>query len=370
MLRSEDVIYFSLLFISPVVLIIFRKKEYRDQLALFVTCVAVFILLALRNKTTGVDLEAYYNMYETMKDYSFVDVLKDFRFLRKGSLIGVEWGYTLFTWIFASSGMGFQMLLAVQSAFCVFSIYHFVSSHSEKPSLSIVIVIAFGLIDYTYCILRQAISLGILLFSVDFVEKKKYPLCVLLVLVATLFHQTALSFIVALPLSLLPISWWTAIIFTALSASILPLFPVLNKLVVRVMKGFYHSTGYLSSGFEFSEMVFILLLVALFMTFFYTKKEEVSTKDRFIYWTTMLTIPLEFLSMYMPIFARLLALTFLPFSSVGITNAFLEKGKDPDKKDKALIIGIFVISCVYYGWTIFLNKRLLDLIPYKTFFVE
>ena len=84
----------------------------------------------------------------------------------------------------------------------------------------------------------------------------------------------------------------------------------------------------------------------------------------------MLTIPLEFLSMYMPIFARLLALTFLPFSSVGITNAFLEKGKEPDKKDKALIVCIFVISCVYYGWTIFLNKRLLDLIPYKTFFME
>lgn len=363
-------IYFSMIFIAPIVLVIFRKKEYAEKLALLVTCICVFILLALRNKATGVDLEAYYSMYENMKGYSFIEVLKDFTFLRKGHLIGVEWGYTLFTWIFARSGLGFQALLVVQSFFCVFSIYHFISKNSFKPSLSIVLIIAFGLIDYTYCILRQAISFAILLFSVDFIEKKKYPMCVLLVLLATLFHQTALSFIVALPLCFLPINWWTSLIFIALSSLILPLFPVLNNVVVRVMKGFYHSTGYLSSGFEFGEMIFILLLVALFMTFFYVKKENLSIKDRFIYWATMITIPLEFLTMYMPIFARLLALTFLPFSGVGITNAFLEKGKERDKKGKILTAVIFVIAFIYYGWTLFLNKRSLDLIPYKTFFME
>lgn len=363
-------IYFFLLLISPIVLVIFRKKENAEKLALLITCIVVFLLLALRSKFTGVDLEAYYGMFETMKEYSFIDVLKDFRVLRKGKLVGSEWGYTFFTWIFARSGMGFQALLAVQSAFCVFSIYHFISKYSQKPSLSIVIIIAFGLIDYCYCIIRQAMAFAILLFCVDFIEKRNFPICVLLIFIATLSHQTALAFIVALPLCFLPINWWTSLIFMGLSFLILPLFPLLNKLVVKVMKGFYHSTGYLSQGFEFGELIFILIAVALFMTFFYAKKKEIPLKDRFIYWTFMLTIPLESIAMYMPIIARLVTLTFLPFASVGITNAFLDKEKEAGKVEKVLMVAIFVASCAYYGWCLSLNVRGLNLIPYKLFFME
>ena len=362
-------IYFSLLLISPIIFLLFRKKENVEKLALSVTCLAVFIMLALRSMNTGVDLTAYYNMYERLKEVSFLEVLKGFRLLKKSPLIGVEWGYTLFTWIFSKSGLGFQALLATQSAFCVYSLYHFISKHSQKPSLSIFLVIAFGLIDYYYCILRQAMAFAILLYTVDFVEKKNFPVCILLVLAATLFHQTSLAFIVAIPFCFLPINWWTSLIFIGLSALIVPLFPVLNKLVVKVMAGFYGTSSYLSQGFEFGELIFVLLAVGLFMTFFYTKKRtEISLKDRFIYWTFMLTIPLQFLAMYMPIFGRLLTLTFLPFSCVGITNSFLDNSKKPDTLEKVLILAIFAAGCAYYGWCIFGDVRGLHLIPYKLFF--
>ena len=363
-------IYFSLLFISPIVFLIFRKKENSEKLALLITCIAVFLLLALRSKNTGVDLLPYYNMYEAVKEFSFLDVLKGFSFIHKNSVLGSEWGYTLFTWIFAKIGLGYQAFLAIQSAFCVFSLYHFISVHSQKPSLSIVLVIAFGLIDYYYCIVRQALAFAILLYCVDFIEKKNYPVCVLLVLAATLFHRTSLVFIVTIPLCFLPITWWTSLVFIGLSAIILPLFPVLNNLVVKVMKGVYDSSSYLSTGFEFGELIFILLAIGLFMTFFYVKKKEVSLKDRFIYWAFMMTIPLQFLSMYMPIFGRLVTLTFLPFSCVGITNAFLDKEKEPGKLEKGLMLAIFVACVAYYGWCIFLDIRGLHLIPYRLFFME
>lgn len=363
-------IYFSLLFISPIVLLLFRKKENPEKLALLITCIFVFLLLALRSKNTGVDLIPYYNMYEAVKEFSFHDVLKDFSFIHKNSILASEWGYTLFTWIFAKNGLSYQAFLVIQSAFCVFSLYHFISVHSRKPSLSIVLVIAFGLIDYYYCIVRQAIAFAILLYCVDFIEKKNYPVCVLLVLVATLFHRTSLIFIVTIPLCFLPISWWSSLVFIGLSALILPLFPVLNNLVVKVMKGVYDSTSYLSTGFEFGELIFVLLAIGLFMTFFYAKKKEVFLKDRFIYWAFMVTIPLQCLSMYMPIFGRLVTLTFLPFSCVGITNAFLDKETEPCNLEKGLMLAIFVVACSYYAFCLYFDKRGLQLIPYGLFFME
>ena len=363
-------VYLSLVLISPLVYVIFRKKEYAEKLALAVTCIVVFLMLALRSKNSGVDLLAYDSMYEIMKQYSFADVIKDFKFLSKNTLVNVEWGYCLFTWVFSKSGLPFQALLIVQSAFCVFSIYHFISKHSVKPSLSIVIMIGFGLIDYVYCILRQAISLAILLFCADFAEKKKLPVCVLLIFLATLFHESSIAFIAVIPLCFLPINWWTALIFMGLSLLLIPGFNLLNEPVFTKIMEALSKGGYLSEGFEFGELIIVLLAVALFTTFFFVKKEEISMADRLIYWAFMLTLPFQSLAMYMPIFGRLLTLTLLPFSSVAITNSFLSKDKEPTKVEIALEIAIFVAVVAYYGYCVIFNIRALDLVPYKLFFME
>ena len=363
-------IYLSLLLIPPVVLFLLRKKENQEKLTLIITCSFAFLLLALRSKLSGVDMTAYYRMYETLKDVSFINVLKDFRLLRRGEIVGVEWGYTLFTWIFARTRLPFQALLITQSAFCMYSLYRFINKYSNKPSLSIVIAFGFGIFDYYYCILRQAISFAILLYSVDFVEKKKYLFAALLVFAATLFHQSALIFIVAIPFCFVPINWKTSLIFLGLSFLILPFYPILDKILVEgFLRKFYH-TGYRSYGFVFGELIIVLLAVALFMTFFYTKKKEISPTDRFIYWIVMLTVPLQFFSMYFTIIGRLLTLTFLPFSSVGITNAFIKKGEKEDKVTLILELAIFLAMCLYYIFCLYYDKRGLQLIPYEFFFAE
>ena len=362
-------VYLSLILIAPLVYVIFRKKEYAERLALGVTCLVVFLLLALRSKDSGVDLVAYYDMYEVMKQYSFMEVLKDFKFLSKNTLLTVEWGYALFTWVFSKSGLPFQALLIVQSAFCVFSIYHFISKHSVKPSLGIVIIIGFGLVDYVYCIVRQAISVAILLFCADFAEKKQLPICVLLTFVATLFHESAIAFLVVIPLSLLPINWWTSLIFIGLSLLLIPGFNLLNEPVFAKVMEALSKGGYLSEGFEFGELIVVLLAIALFCTFFFAKKKEVSRANQLCFWAFMLTLPFQSLAMYMPIFGRLLTLTLMPFASVAITNCFLEKDKELSKVEIALEIAIFVAVVAYYGYCLYSDKRELCLVPYKLFFV-
>lgn len=366
-------IYLSLMLISPLALVLFRKNEKRERIALLATCIVVFLLLALRSKESGVDLDAYASMYERLKGVSFLEILKDFSFL-KGELIHVEWGYTLFTWIFANSGMGYQMLLAAQSAFCVFSLYHFLDKYSVKPSLSIVIVVALGLIDYTYCIVRQSMSFAILLFALDAIGneklgKRRYLLFVLYVVLATLFHKSALLFLVVLPLSFIPITWYTSLGWIGLSALILPAFPLLYKPVIEKLMIKLQGSGYLYQGFEFGELIIVLLAVALFISFFYVRKEKISEFDKAAYWSFMVCVPLEFATMFLPIFGRLLTLTFLPFASVAITNSFIRKGEKEDKVTIVFEILIYLAMFAYYAFCLYFDKRLLGLVPYKMFFM-
>lgn len=362
-------LYLSLLLISPISLILFRKSEKKEKIALSATCVAVFLLLALRSKDSGCDLTAYASMYETLKDVSFVEVLKSFVFFGKSPLVGVEWGYTLFTWFFSKIGLGFQLLLVVQSAFCVFSIWHFIDKYSVKPSLSIVIIIAFGIVDYSYCILRQAMAFAIILFAVEFLEKKKYHFFILLFLVAILFHKSVVLFGVLLPLSFVPINWYTSIGWIVLSTLILPLFPFFNELFIeKFMLKFGRS--YISTGFEFGELIIVILAIALFVTFFYTRKETITNLDKLVFWSFMVCVPLEFLAMYMPILGRLLTLCFMPFASVAITNSFISEERGEDKLTCTFEVLIYLAVFAYYAYCLYFDSRLLEIVPYKLFFMK
>lgn len=362
-------LYLSLLLISPISLILFRKNEKKERIALSATCVAVFLLLALRSKDSGCDLTAYASMYETLKDVSFVEVLKSFVFFGKSPLVGVEWGYTLFTWCFSKIGLGFQLLLVVQSAFCVFSIWYFIDKYSTKPSLSIVIIIAFGIVDYSYCILRQAMAFAIILFAVEFLEKKKYHLFLLLFLVAILFHKSVALFGIILPLSFVPINWYTSIGWIVLSSLILPLFPLFNRLFIeKFMMKFGRS--YVSVGFEFGELIVIILAIALFITFFYNRKKTTTSLDRLAFWSFMICVPLEFAAMYIPILARLLTLCFMPFSAVAITNSFITENEEKDKVTRILEVLIYLTVFAYYAYCLYFDSRLLEIVPYKLFFMK
>lgn len=364
-------IYFSLLLVPPVMLLLFNKKEKKEEIALAVTCVYAFLILAFRSRFSGVDMAAFARSYDTLNNYTFIEVLKDCRFPKKGKLIPFEWGYTLICWAMCKCGLDYQVFLVLQSAFCIYSLYHFINKYSEKPSLSIVIAFGLGIFDYFYCIIRQAIAFAILLYTVDFIKNKKYYIAILLVLVATLFHQSALIFFIALPFCFLPINWATSLVFIALSILIVPLFPTVIDKIIMIFSSKFYNSGYRSGTFEFGELAFVILAMDLFMTFFYTKKkEELKASDRFIYWTAMLTLPIQFISMYFGMLARVGTLTFMPFNSVAITNAFLKKGEKEDKIKIFLEIAIYCAMCAYYIFCLYYDKRGLWLIPYKTFFMD
>ncbi len=364
-------IYFSLLLVPPVMLLLFNKNEKKEEIALAVTCVYAFLILAFRSRFSGVDMAAFSSSYDTLKNYTFMQVLKDCRFPRKGTLIPFEWGYTLICWAMCKCGLDYQVFLVLQSAFCIYSLYHFINKYSEKPSLSIVIAFGLGIFDYLYCIIRQAIAFAILLYTVDFIKNRKYYIAVLLVLVATLFHQSALIFIVAIPFCFLPINWVTSLVFIGLSILIVPLFPTVIDNLTKIFFSKLFNSGYRSGTFEFGELVYGIIAMDLFMTFFYTKKkEELTSTDRFIYWTAMLTLPIQFISMYFSILARVGTLTFMPFNSVAVTNAFLKKGEKEDKIKIFLVVAIYLVMCAYYLFCLYYDKRGLWLIPYKTFFTD
>ncbi len=361
------VIYISFLLIPVILMFVMRKRENRDRITLIVSFCILFIVLSIRSRYTGVDLLAYESMYETLKGVSFKSLIQDFRFLRKGFIAGTEWGYELFTWIFSTLHLDFQWLLVAHAAICLGSAYYMIRKNSSNPVLSFALLVGFGFFDYTYCILRQALSLAVLIYAAEAMKNRKPLPFILFVYLASLFHTTALLFVLAYPLSYIPINRKTIAGFCILSALIVVVFPfVIRPLLERFVAFTGSGWSYLDYTFEFKEMPILIVLIAGFLAVFMNQNTSFDDREKTFFWTFMLTLPIEALSMYMPIFSRFSTMTLFPFASVAIPN--LLETNENKKLVYAFEILIYIAAVAYYAVCLHFDLRELCITPYATIF--
>lgn len=343
-----------------------RKKENGERIILIIVSCYIFLLLAFRSVNSGVDLTAYQGMFNIAKDFSFKEMIDSFSLVHSTPGLA-EWGYGFLNWLFAKAGLGFRAFLIFQSLFCVGSAYYFVDRNSVRPALSIALLIGFGFIDYTYCIVRQAMSLAFLLFATDFLKRRQIIPTLLFTLLAILMHRTAALFIVAIPLSFIPINRVTVTVYCVFSLLLIPLFPVLYNSLLQPVFSLFSKTGYLRRiDFELKEMLVGVLAIALFLVFFADTEKLKGGKNGAFFWTFMLALPLESISLYVPILSRVTTLTFLPFASVAIPNLM-----ETNENKKAVLIFeilVYIAAIGYYIIALKYDKRMLCMIPYKLFF--
>lgn len=359
-------LYLSMVAIVPILFAVLYKNENRDKIILTVVCSMMFILLALRKPFS--DIVSYQDIYNSLRGISLGAMLKDFHLIKTSTLGGAEWGYCFLCWLFVNLGLPFQGFLAIESAFCVYCIYSFVSRNSVNIPLSIALIVGFGAFDYMYIVIRQSMVFGILLLSVESIKKRNLPVFIVMVLVAVMIHRTALLFLIAYPISYLPITRINVAVFSGASLLIFPLYPLATKHFGRIMALFEREIYNGGVYFEFCELILVIALIIVFLLIFtdFSKKSEVGNQT--VFWTFMISLPIHVLACYVPIMGRLSTLMYFPFAAIAIPN--LLETNENKKMVQVLEILIFLAVLAYYAFCLFYDKRILEIVPYKTFFMN
>lgn len=151
----------------------------------------MFVIIAFRHKEVGSnDSQNYFNNWELLSGLTF-DGLKSF--MRDSSF---EKGYLLFVWIFSHIFPEGQFVFIISALIFTVSVCRFIYINSEDPELSFVMFICLGLYSFMVQGLRQAIAMCICLFAIEFCKKRKFIPFILLVLLASTFHTSAIVFFV------------------------------------------------------------------------------------------------------------------------------------------------------------------------------
>lgn len=164
-----------------------------DRIVFFVfSAVLVILFQGLRSFSVGTDLASY------IPSYSEIGENVPFSFTAKHH--NFEIGYILLNKLIYALGFSERGFLIIITIIIQAPIFCTMYKYSESPLLSVFVYFAFGNFIITFSALRQAISMAICFSAYGFIKNRKpIGFCVLVVL-ACLFHKSALIFFLIYPL--------------------------------------------------------------------------------------------------------------------------------------------------------------------------
>ena len=285
----------------------FRKPtKSKNLIFIMLSFGQLFILMSFR-EGIGFDYNQYASGFYNMKQAGFETLsYKDW-----------EIGFIIFTKLFGFiPGMDHQWFIIVLSLIAIIPAAVFIYKNSEMPWVSTILYVNLFMFFMSMNFLRQMIAVSLLLLAWHFMKRKKFIIYAVIIVFASLFHQTVL---IMLPVYFL-VKMKPAMKEILIYGFILLWFYTASTNMIELVTSFYHEE-YSETEFITEGVSFIYAITPLFITvvsFILVKTETINLTDEnkyminlsFICSLLMLTMSkhsiIERLSYYFIMFAILL----------------------------------------------------------------
>ncbi|MEE0726752.1 MAG: EpsG family protein, partial [Clostridium saudiense] len=160
-----------------------KKKKNRNNKKYLICAFLPLILIAgLRSENVGIDTKQFTDAFKTIvkMDPSSFGKLR------------YEYGFSYLCWVLGKLSIEPKILIFSTSFFINFSVARFIYKNSENIPFSTVLYILCNFFFSYMNIMRQAIAIAIILWGYEYLKKNKYIRFCIFVMIASLFHGSAI----------------------------------------------------------------------------------------------------------------------------------------------------------------------------------
>lgn len=322
---------------------------------------SLFLILACRENNLGVDLVGYEWCYDYIGDFSFKEMVYNTRFFKSTNVpCGHESGYDWFQWIIANAGFSFHSFLVIHAAICMFSISHFVYKYSSRPWFSFILFLSLGMYGNYFGILRLMLAQVILLANLDNIHKGNFIGFLFMLCMAILFHRAsilAFPFFFMARFSFSKLKYLYFIFVCVIWAFIIPyIFTVFIQFFLSFLAGDPYEME-----FKGNNMIILIVIMSIFVAIMSHKIPSSKGHNNLLIWGCMLSVPVEILSIYIPIFSRFAISFYLLFATILVPNLINKLESKPFR--------IIITMILYLGGMIFYFLKMSQrIVPYRAYF--
>ena len=354
--------YIFIFFTLLVIFTVSAKKslwfpDNSNKIGGFLCLLLLFCMSAFKASTVGNDTPEYLRLFEMGEDA-----------LMAGTRY--ELGYLCFSQAVWKIFKNPQALFIIYSLIFYISLGRFFFRYSAMPWLSIMLFFSYTLFGFSMSALRQCIAIAILFIGFDFALKGKYILFVATIIVASLFHSSAIFFALCPLILKLKPSRRTICLFVGLSLVISLLFGNILEAVFDLFPyyGHYQEGVYFEGGVRFASILQLLLAI-LFLYIGYSSytnipAENISSQKKFLGQLVvmqMVVVSLSILCLKVNIIDRIV-LYYSNFTLLLIPNALSFMPYNKRKFWGILVLGIVFM---YTLMILMLRPEWNSVFPYK-----
>ena len=248
-------------------------KKYNKNNLMF--CVLIFIIFTViqgcRANNVGTDTSKYVNIYNIIKNlpWSSVILKEDFN---------LEIGFGLLMKILSSINLSARFFLIVVAMIINGALSYFVYKNSKNPLLSIIIFMGAEFFTLSFTALRQMLAVVIILNAYTFIKESKFKQAVFLIILASMFHTTALVFLPVVLFKKISVNKKFLIIFVTLLILVQILgFPILEYILGNTYYGRYLNNGTIGEGIVQLLVIIVYTTLGLIIYYKCDKKPEYNT---------------------------------------------------------------------------------------------
>lgn len=323
---------------------LFLKQNNKNGKIYFILLSSMVLCLyaGLRGHNLQPDIPTYVKSYEKYAEYSFNEIIALY------SMETRDPSYYFTAWLFSRFFTDVQWWLAAVGAFFVLAMLFVIYKESENPLLSILMFLSLGSFEFALSGLRQSIALSIIVLSYLFIKNRKPVKFIISVLIASLFHFSAILFLIAYPLARVKLGLWHVIVAIVL----LVLFIGFQSSVRTFLENFLVDSqyqDYVSRDVTLNFSGFIIQICIFIFNLVYYKKTVAKNKDALILYNLVFIGLL--LQLYSSMIAEFFRLSYY-FSFANFLLVPLAISSESDDKIKdvlKLVIGLLFV--VYIFWS-------------------
>ena len=252
----------------------------------------------------------------------------------------------------------YSVLFAIVAALFTITVWVYIYKYSDDPVLSVIVLLAFNLYQFSLTGMRQTIAISFVVLAIMAVHEEKKIIPYIWVLIASLFHSSALVCLIIPILSKIRLST------VAIRIAAIPLVIcfVFRNSIAGILVELVSERGYgidlSTSGYTMMLVAFILFLMAALFVEEYAYFDE---KYHISYMLLIVAVFFETLVTAQNIFFRI-AFYFLIVLITVVPNV-AERAIN-DNSRKILKVGLYVVLSVQY---LFYTVGSCNVLPYTTF---
>ncbi len=346
--------YFFVLGSLQLISLLEGKKHIKNSIIMGLACLITIFFQGFRAPSVGTDLASYLPAYEEFKKYTFWEV-----FTGK-TLYNFEWGYALYNVVLGKVGFSSQAFLLITSAIINIPIvYTILKTEPEYPLLLFFIYATMGVFAFNFSGIRQSIAISITFLSFLSIKRRQFLKFFIWIVIACLFHKTAIIFIFAYPAYHLKIRKnLYAILFLFLVFFVLLFNEQIVQLAYLIVKGETVNLTDTNAYAFFCGLLFV-------WGFVWFTEDKLQTEKNEIYKLTKLLAIAVLIQALAPVHNYIARLGYYYYIYIiFLVPPYLRLIQDNALK-AVLIILMVILLIAYFYYSI--SGNVLSLLPYKFF---